>query len=251
MPSLWTIMVYSTMTKNEFRPSPSQAGLVQIPDGCPITREPATNTRAVIEHFRKDPRTIGRQSTAAPHQDPRNYETRRNAAGGTQRCGQERRHFCRWRDVPATGLLLFPQPRPRGTHDLTAPGRLQSPKPRLPTDGNDDQRWSTKVRVLEHQARLPDRPSHRIPRPNRIPSTGRMTDCLQQELTCDLEHVYAKKEFHRLRHVKCDLVTRRHESGHPCHPRNDEKCSPKDVTSKFVNDPRETINIEHASRCRC
>ena len=45
-------------------------------------------TSGLIENFRKDPRTFGRHAWQRHTQTSRFHETRRNAVGGTQRCGQ-------------------------------------------------------------------------------------------------------------------------------------------------------------------
>ena len=82
---------------------PSKNALVHLPDDCRVTRrEPATNIRAVVKNFRKEPRAFGRRARQRPPQRP--MET----------------PCCQWRDhVPAAGLLTsvpgawtFPQAAP-------------------------------------------------------------------------------------------------------------------------------------------
>ena len=101
----------------------STNGVVQLPDDCPDTkRELATNARVVVNNFRKEPRTCGRRARQHHTKTSRFHETRRNAVGGTQRCGQYRRHFARGRDhAPPPALFPFPRPRPRPLSALTRP----------------------------------------------------------------------------------------------------------------------------------
>ena len=98
MPGQWTTWStppFRVTQKDQYRQSPNSRknALVRIPDDCRVTRTgPVTNILAVIENFRKEPRTFGRRARQRHTKNSRVHETRRNT-GGTQRCGKERRHF--------------------------------------------------------------------------------------------------------------------------------------------------------------
>ena len=63
-------------------------------------------------------------------------------------------------------------PQCRGVLDDPHSCKRKNPKPCLLTCGSDDQRWSTMVQVLEHQARLHDRHVHHVPVNSGPPAVG-------------------------------------------------------------------------------
>ena len=128
----------NTASRQEIR---SKNGLAQLFDDCPDTRrELATNTRAVVNNIRKEPRTSGRRGQQRHTSASRFHETRRKATGGTQRCGQERRQFARPHHRPSFlvhdpdhTLSALPRPAPSAPGAWTLPP-ASAPSPPEPPE---------------------------------------------------------------------------------------------------------------------
>ena len=88
--TIWTTPLFHMTQNNQYRPSPiilNQTVSFNSADNRPSTRgELATNIRAGIKHFRKELRTFGRRARQHHTKTSRIHESRRNAAGKTQRC---------------------------------------------------------------------------------------------------------------------------------------------------------------------
>ena len=119
MPGQWTVWVLHLFTCLRMTNTPislqeihGKNAPVNFLGDCPITRrEPATNMRAIIHNFRMVQRTFGRRARQRHTKTTTNHETRRNAAGGTQRCGS--RHFSGGGTTPLPPTAFFPFTRPR------------------------------------------------------------------------------------------------------------------------------------------
>ena len=84
--------------------------------------------RAIIKHFRKEPRTFGRRARQRHSKTSRFHATCRNATRVTQRCGQERRHFAGGGTPPP--LACFSCQFCHAQHQKVEPGLCPPPLPR-------------------------------------------------------------------------------------------------------------------------
>ena len=124
IPGLWTRLSTHTchMTQNDqYRQSPgnsSKKGLVQFLIYCAITRTPCAQYKRSRQKLQEGAEYVWQRHTSTS----RFHETRCNAAGSTQRCGQERHHSAGGgTTAPPRACFPFPRPQPRPLSALPRP----------------------------------------------------------------------------------------------------------------------------------